>query len=343
MRKRLQKSPAQGPNLVQVAARAGCSTASVSRVLNAPARVRPDIRARVESAIEDLGYRPNSAARALRSRRSHIIGIVIPTLNYAIYAGLVQGLQKGLAASGYSLVVATHEYDLDRESEQARILVERGIEGLAFVGGLHKSELLRLLNSTGVPYINTYVYAPERATSCIGFDNRAASAQIAEFLLELGHRKFGVISALTAANDRAGERVAGVRSALEQHGLELPRASVYECAYSIESGREGFRYLHALPSRPTAVICGNDVLAMGALIECKALRVTVPKSVSIVGFDNVEFAAHLDPPLTTVDVPAQAMGEAAADWLIRRARSEVASSVFIEPKLVVRRSTGRAP
>jgi LacI family transcriptional regulator len=344
MGKRLQPEARKQVVLLDVAARAGCSTASVSRVLNQPDRVNDELRGRVEVAMRELGYAPNNAARALRSRRTHIMGIVIPTLNYAIYARLVEGLQIKLAEHGYSLLVATSEYDLGREEDRARVLLERGVEALVMVGDTHRPALYHLLESTGIPYVNTYVFRAEAAHPCVGFDNRQVTAQIAGFLLGLGHQRFGMISAVITGNDRAAERVAGVRGALEQHGLPLPPEAVYQCPYSIASGREGFRYLRSLAAPPTAVVCGNDVLAIGALIEARALGVRVPDDVSIVGFDNLEFAAHFDPPLTTIDVPAKEMGESAADLLVRRVTGKSAiRSIHLEPRLIVRRTTGPAP
>lgn len=331
-------------SLLDVAARAGCSTASVSRVLNQPDLVRESLRARVQAAMAELGYVPNSAARALRSRRTHIMGIVIPTLGYAIYARLVEGLQRRLQTLGYSLLVATSEYDLVEEEQRARLLIERGVEGLVLVGETHRPELYRHLEASSTPYVNTYVYRDAISRPCVGFDNRVATSRITEFLLGLGHRSFGVISAITAGNDRAAERVAGVRATLERRGLALPSSSVYERPYSIASGREGFRYLMGTQRPPTAIVCGNDVLAIGALIEARASNVSVPGAVSVVGFDNLELAANVEPPLTTLDVPAGEMGERAADFLAARVSGQsVLPSIHVEPRLIVRGTTGPAP
>ncbi len=344
MRKRLQRIVQEQVNLADVAARAGCSTASVSRVLNQPGLVKEELRSRVEAAMRDLGYVPNSAARALRSRRTHIVGIVIPTLNYAMYAQLVEGLQRRLQEHGFSLLVATSEYDLAQEVQRAKVLQERGVEGVVLVGETHHPELYRYLESKGVPYVNTYVYRSDGVHPCVGFDNRRATADVTEFLLGLGHRHFGVISAITAGNDRASERVAGVQVALDAHGLRLPAAAVYERPYSIASGREGFRYLRGLSAPPTAIVCGNDVLAIGALMEARAMGVRVPDDVSIVGFDNLELAANIEPPLTTVDVPAAEMGERAADFLAARVAGQaVLRAVHLAPTLIARRTTGPAP
>jgi LacI family transcriptional regulator len=344
VRKRLQKVTGGQVSLLDVAKRAGCSTASVSRVLNLPDRVKDELRKRVLAAMRDLGYVPNSAARALRSRRTHIMGIVIPTLNYAMYARLVEGVQQRLVHHGYSLLVATSEYDLASEEERARVLIERGVEGIVLIGDIHRPSLYEHLDSTDIPYVNTYVYRSDSAHPCIGFDNRRATAEVTQFLLGLGHRTFGVISAVTTGNDRAAERVAGVRTTLESYSLDLPPEAVYERPYSIASGREGFRYLHGLANPPTAIVCGNDVLAIGAMIEARALGVAVPERVSIVGFDNLELAANLEPPLTTVDVPATEMGERAADFLVCRVTNQpVLQSLNLEPTLIVRRTSGAAP
>lgn len=341
MAKRLQKGAIRGVRLADVANSAGCSTATVSRVLNDPERVNPEVRDRVLAAMRELGYMPNSAARALRSQRSHIMGIVIPTLHHAIYARLVEGMQRKLAERWYSLLVATFEYDLRREREQAHLLIERGVEGLAMVGELHEPELYEDMQRLRLPYVNTYVYRPDALHPCVGFDNCQVMEQVVDYLTGLGHRRFGMISGITANNDRAAQRLLGVRKALEKHGLKLSKELVYERPFAIASGREGLRYLRSLNPPPTAIVCGNDILAMGAVIECGALKLKIPRQVSIVGFDNLEFASFLDPPLTTMEVPASYMGERAAELLLHRVLGEsTVPSVQIDPRLVVRRSTG---
>lgn len=344
MIKRLQNINNIQPSLQDVANRVGCSTATVSRVLNKPESVKAALRNKVMNAMEELGYLPNSAARALRSRRTHIMGIVIPTLNYAIYARLVEGLQQKLAMNGYSLLVATSDYNLFEEVNQARVLIERGVEGLVLVGNVHEASLYELLETSKTPYTNTYVYQDGNVHPCIGFDNKHATSKITEYLLNLGHTKFGVISAILIGNDRASERVAGVRTTLDTFGLSLEDEFVYQCPYSIAGGREGFRYLLSLKNKPTAIICGNDVLAMGALIEARSLSIQIPSAASIVGFDNLEFSAHLEPPLTTIDVPAKEMGESAAEYLVQKVTGRTAiQSLHLEPRLIVRKTSGPAP
>lgn len=336
------KSAARRVRLLDVAKRAACSTATVSRALNTPDIVAPEVRRQIAAAMRELGYVPDNAARALRSRRTRLMGIVIPTLDHAIYARLVESMEARLADHGYSLMVASHNYDLAREVAQARVLIGRGMDGLAFVGALHDPGLKELIERAGIPFVNTYVATGE--DPAVGFDNCLATEAITEYLLTLGHRVFGVVSAIVAGNDRAADRVAGVRLALRRHGLDLPPDAVFERPYSIPSGREGLRHLVARRPRPTAIVCGNDVMAMGALAECRALGLRVPDDLSIVGIDDIEFAAHLDPPLTTLAVPAAEMGRRAADVLVEGAAGRpLPRRSPVEPRLIVRGTTGPAP
>jgi LacI family transcriptional regulator len=343
-RKRLQKKPTDSVRVSDVARLAGCSTATVSRVQNTPDLVSAETRERVQAAIRALSYMPNSAARALRSNRSRMIGIVIPTLNHAIYANLVDTAQQRFADEGYSLLVATFDYDLDREKEQTAVLIERGAEGLVLVGESHHPDFYPMLAAADVPYINTYVFSPDGPHPCVGIDNRQASMEIAEFLYGLGHRNFGIICALMAGNDRAATRVAGIREALERHGIRIDPTAIIERPYSIPSGREALRLLQALSPRPTAVICGNDILAFGAIIECHAMNLGIPDDISIVGFDNLDFTAHINPPLTTMDVPAKEMGDGAARFLLDTLKGRITmQKIRLEPRLIARRTTAPVP
>jgi LacI family transcriptional regulator len=330
--------------VVDVARLARCSTATVSRVQNTPHLVSAETRSRVHAAIRKLGYMPNSAARALRSHRSRMIGTVIPTLNHAIFASFVEAVQRRLTDGGYSLLVASFEYDLDHEAEQASLLIERGAEGLILVGAQHRPALYRMMESAGIPYINAYVYRPDGPHPCVGIDNQQAMSDVAEFLYSLGHRRFGVISGATAENDRAAARIRGIREALAAHGVALPQDAIVERPYSIANGRESLRILVGRKPSPTAIICGNDILAFGALIECRELGLAVPEKISIAGFDNLDFAPQISPPLTTMEMPADEMGRSAAAFLLDTlAGRPTPLKVQLEPKLIARRTTGVAP
>jgi LacI family transcriptional regulator len=339
-KRRKQKAKSAAIRLSDVAKRAGYSTATVSRVLNTPDAVNPQARERVNAAISELGYLRNGAAGALRSRRTRTIGAVIPTLDHAIYARLVGSLQGAASENAYSLLVTTSGFQVDRELRQARLLVERGAEGLVLVGHTHSAELYSLLDGKNIPYINTYTYRPTSNHPSVGFDNRAASAQIARFLFDLGHRQFALIVGFRMDNDRVKDRIEGAVAALAQRGVLVPDALIVEEPYSIEGGREGLRRILDSGGHPTAVICGSDVLAFGAIIECDDRSIAVPRDLSVAGFDDLDFAAHLRPPLTTIKVPAVEMGQRAAEYLLARLGGKPHASHYpLDTNLILRQST----
>jgi len=340
---RQKKSRPRDPSIVRlsdVAKRAGCSAATVSRVLNKPDRVNPVVRKRVDIAIEELGYLRNGAARALRSRRTRTIGAIIPTLDHAIYAHLLSALQACTSEHGYSLLVTTSGFQIEQELRQARLLVERGAEGIVLVGHTHSEALYAALETNGIPFVNTYTYKPESPHASVGFDNRAAARQIVDYLIDLGHRDFAIMVGFQKDNDRVKDRVAGALDAIAARRIATVAPVVVEEPYSIEGGREGLRRILGSGPGPTAIVCGSDVLAFGAIIECDSMGVAVPQQVSIVGFDDLEFAAHLRPPLTTVRVPAAEMGRRAGELLIAHIGGQPHAAHYpLETNLILRRST----
>ena len=196
--------------LSDVAKRAGCSAATVSRVLNKPDRVDPAARKRVDAAIAELGYLRNGAARALRSRRTRTIGAIIPTLDHAIYAHLLSALQACTSEHGYSLLVTTSGFQIEQELRQARLLVERGAEGIVLVGHTHSPALYAALETNGIPFVNTYTYKPDSPHASVGFDNRAASRQIVDYLIDLGHPDFVIMVGFQKDNHQVNDRIAEV-------------------------------------------------------------------------------------------------------------------------------------
>jgi LacI family transcriptional regulator len=321
------------PKVIDVARRAEVSTATVSRVLNRPDSVRAELRARVLQVIEEIGFVPNAGARALSLNRSGNIGLLIPTVDNAIFANGIQAFQKNLSTQGFQMLLATSEYDLDKESQQAMNLVSRGVEALAIFGRSQRPELLQFLVQRRMPYVHVGVdHAPLKAY-CIGFDNQAVMDKVVRYLVDLRHTRIAMIAGITDHNDRAHDRVKGVRRALKACGLSLPKEYLVEQPYQ----------LLELSKPPTAVICGNDVLALGALIECQRMGFNVPGQISIVGFDDLEISRHFCPSLTTVHVPTEQMWERAADYLVKRLRGEtISKSLNIDVSLIVRESTGAA-
>jgi LacI family transcriptional regulator len=326
--------------LQDVARDARVSAATASRALSTPDKVRPATLARVLAAARARGYVLDGAARALRERRTRTIGAVIPTLDNAIFAHATHALQKALERRGYTLLLACHEFDLAVEAHLARQLIERGVDGLVLVGLDHDGELFRTLGTAGVPYLLTWVLDRSGRHPCVGFDNRAAVTRVIQYLADIGHRDFAMIAGETLHNDRARDRVEGVIAALAARSLALPPGRLIERPYTFAAGRDAMRLLAALAPRPTAVVCGNDVLAIGALAECRALGVAVPGDLSLTGFDDLEFAAMATPTLTTIRVPSHALGDASAQALLKMVAGEATGCCHeLGVDLVVRETT----
>lgn len=330
--------------LQDVARAAEVSLSTASRALSEPALVHPQTRERVAAAVRMLGYVPHGVARALASRRSRTVGAVVPTLDNPIFAHSTQALQRALAEAGYTLLLASHEYDPDTEFKVTRALVERGVDGLALVGTDHSPELYGFLAHSGVPFELTWAIDPDRHHHCIGFSNRLGSIRITQHLLDHGHRDIAMVSGYTAHNDRARERATGVREALAAHGIAMPAHRYAETAFSVASGRAALVTLLTGRPAPTAIACGNDLLAFGVLLECASRGIDVPRQMSVVGFDDIELAAEVAPPLTTIHIPTATIGRRAAERLLARLQGKRVSRIEEVPvELVVRGSTGPVP
>ncbi len=335
---------ASSVKLTDVARFAACSPATVSRVLNGNTRVDAEARERVLNAVAKLGYVPNASARALRSMQTRLVGAVIPTLDHAIYATMVDSLQARLSEKHVSLILGTSMYDISSEFEQVRLLVERGVEALILVGARHHPGTTALLERRRIPYVQTYTFDPAKPGRTIGFDNEKAGRSAARFLLDLGHRRFAMIAGITHDNDRAAGRVAGFLGELARNGIARAAVPVEEGVYTIGAGAAAMRRLLLLSVRPTAVFCGSDILAAGAVKYCAEAGVAVPGAVSVIGFDNLEIAELASPELTTLEVPAREMGRLAADYvLLTPMQRRYFQQRELAIKLVVRGSAGMAP
>jgi LacI family transcriptional regulator len=314
----------------------------VSRVLNRPEKVSPEVRERVMRAMAELGYVRDGAARALASRQSLTIGNVVPTLGIGIFASGVAALQRRLSEYGYQLLVAASDYDEAKEAHQVRALIERGVDGIALVGQRHAPEVYQLLRSRQLPYVNTYQFDGHSPHPCIGFDNRTGSFTLTRHLIDLGHRNFGVITAPPSLNDRIAARLKGILDCLDDAGIGVAARHVREvAAQSIVEGRSATRALLTAHPDLTAIYCTTDTLAIGTLCECQALGIRVPEHVSVAGFSDLEIVSQLDPPLSTVHIPADRIGTSTADFLIDRINGKTGpSKIEVEASVIIRRSTG---
>ncbi len=349
-----RRSPS-GIRLADIAARAGVSTATVSRALNEPDKVSPDLRQRVLDTVDELNWVPHAAAKALASHRTRTIGVIMAgSLGHENMAHELEALQKHLAAAGYSVLLAFSELDDEQELAQTRVLLERGVDALVLHSESHHEKLWRLLEVQKTPVVFTRTATGLPGYTTVGYDMYAAFAQLAQHLLDLEHEQFGMMLLTTPQQEqqqipepdlRVKPALAGVSDKLASRGLSIRTEHITSTWFSVDKGLECCRQIMAATPRPTALICMNDYMAIGAMLECQAMGLHVPNDISIVGFDDIEWAALCKPPLTTVRAPDAAMGQATAECILDAVAGVTAAPTRheLEVELVLRASTGPAP
>ncbi|NND17746.1 MAG: substrate-binding domain-containing protein, partial [Silicimonas sp.] len=247
----------------------------------------------------------------------HTIGAIIPTMENAIFARGLQAFQETLDDLGYTLLVSSTAYRPDVEAEQIRALVARGADGLLLIGYERDQSVYEYLERQTIPTLVAWAYSKDSAHPSIGFDNRASMQALAEEVVSMGHRRIAVISGIVEGNDRAAGRLQGIKDAMVSNGLDPSELPVIETPYEIENGSNAFEDLWGLITKPTVVMCGNDVLAVGAIQRAIEMGIRIPDDVSVTGFDDLELARIVTPRLTTVHVPHRQMGHEAARELIQ--------------------------
>jgi LacI family transcriptional regulator len=326
----------------QVAKMAGVSTATVSRALNKPDTVSEAVKKKIERIIKRIGYIPNAGARSLMLKRTGSIGVIVPTLDNAIFAQGLEEFQRQLSQSGYQMLVASTNYDPEIENQQMRNLLLQGVEGIAMFGSSQKLELIRLLRTRKLPYIHIGTLDTPLNGYAAGFDNKKAIQLGVEYLVQVGHRNFGMIAGKTENNDRARDRVDGVVELLKRNRIVLKKESIIEVPYQIQDARIALKKLLQINPSISAVVCGNDVLAIGALLEAQSQGIKIPYQCSILGFDNLELSRHIQPSLSTIHIDAIGMWSKAAHHLMSQINgiNRLPRKILADVSLVIRDSTG---
>ena len=319
-----------------VARRARVSTATVSRVLNNGASVKSTTRARVLKVMQELNYSPNLHAQSLAGGRSRTIGVIVSNIENPFFLDIYKTVEAGAHAAGYELVMANTDYSAERLVASIRLMLGRRPAGLAVIVSEMDATLIQELSSQPIPVVFYDVGTPRHNITNIRVDYRSGMTTLASYLYSLGHRRVGYIGH-HASLGPINERVQSLRDATDkQPDLELEMASGDD---SLEGGRQAARLLLARSPRPTALVCVNDVMAVGALREVRARGLRCPEDISVTGFDNVSLAQFSVPTLTTVHIPRTRIGRVICECLMA-ADGPREHEFVIEPELVVRDSTG---
>ncbi|MYG53017.1 MAG: LacI family DNA-binding transcriptional regulator [Rhodospirillaceae bacterium] len=304
------------PGIVDVAERAKVSPATVSRYFNDPDIVRYRTRERIRKAVEDLGYVRNRAMRSMVGGATGSIGLVIPTIDNAIFSEMLQAFSSALATHGRTMLIAAHGYDLAREAVLVHSLSEQRVDALALIGLEHRPETLAQIERQGIPAAMLWNYRPDQDWPCIGFDNELAGRLAAEHLLTLGHRDILFATAEERSNDRAADRRRGALDAVRGAGLPVSEGRRIVCPYDIRMSKELIAGTLRAGDRPSAIFAGNDVIAQGALFAATSLGIRVPDDLSVIGIGDFRGSDAFEPGLTTVRIPARRIGRLAADALV---------------------------
>jgi LacI family transcriptional regulator len=312
--------------IADVASRARVSTATVSRVLAGHGRARPETRERVFSAARELGYRPSGVARSLRQRATRTLGLIITDIENPFFPQLVRAVEDAARDHGYAILLCNAADDPERESGYLDLLVDRWVDGVVIaassLGGRHREWLadaplpIVLINSTD----------QEIGLPTIASDNRAGGALAAAHLAEIGHRRFGLIAA-PERNIDAPDRLAGARDALQAAGIADSAIHVARGGPGVAGGERAAAEILARDPTVTALVAYNDLMAIGAMRAIRAAGLRIPADVSVTGFDDVDLAAYVDPPLTTISQATAEMGHWAVDRLTRELADRVSARV----------------
>ncbi len=326
-------------SLERVARRARVSTATVSRVLNNTGPVKSSTRARVLKAIEAFKYSPNLHARSLAGGQSRSIGVIVSNIDNPFFLDVYRAVETRAHDAGYEVIMAHTDYTSERLVSSIRLMIGRRVAGLAAIVSEMDSALITELSAQRIPVVFYDVGTPRRNITNIRVDYASGMAKLTSYLYSLGHRRLGFL-AHHATLGPVNERQKSVLAAARRHrGVQVATAADTD---TLEGGRRAARALLDAHPRVTAVVCVNDLMAVGAMRELRTRGRRVPEDVSVTGFDNITLAQFCQPALTTVHIPSDTIGETVCDFLMNPGKSPLPHEFVIDPELVLRESTGPA-
>lgn len=326
-------------SLERVARRARVSTATVSRVLNNTGPVKSSTRARVLKAIEAFKYSPNLHARSLAGGQSRSIGVIVSNIDNPFFLDVYRAVETRAHDAGYEVVMAHTDYTSERLVSSIRLMIGRRVAGLAAIVSEMDSALITELSAQRIPVVFYDVGTPRRNITNIRVDYASGMSKLTSYLYSLGHRRLGFL-AHHATLGPVNERQKSVLAAARRHrGVQVATAAD---ADTLEGGRRAARALLDAHPRVTAVVCVNDLMAVGAMRELRTRGRRIPEDVSVTGFDNITLAQFCQPALTTVHIPSDTIGETVCDFLMNPGKSPLPHEFVIDPELVLRESTGPA-
>lgn len=300
-------------SIQDVAAQAGVSVATVSRVFNTPDKVTTATQVNVRRVADALGYLPNASARTLRTQRSRVLGVVLPTLLNPVFAECLEGIASAATAAGYSILPITTQYQLDLEERAVQVLLASNVDAMVLVvSSPATSQALKKLADAGTPYVLAYNRHVDHP--CVSVDSEQAVAELVARLVALGHRNIAMISGQLAASDRAQQRCRGFLRGMQ--AADLDGSSLLEVPF-VTTAIDDICRLLMRPQRPTALVCSNDLLAIRSIRAAHLAGLAVPHDLSVAGFDGIALGQDLTPVLSTVTQPNADIGQRSVALLVQ--------------------------
>ncbi len=333
--------------IFDVAERAGVSYSTVSRVVNDFTHVKPATRAKVQAAMEELGYVANLKARSLAGGRSRVIGVLIYDLNTNYSVEVVRGIDEEVAILDYDMILSTSHHRRKKEADHVTNLTSGLVDGLLIVLPSNLDAYVENLEDLNYPFVLIdHQGLGREGSGSVEATNIQGGYDATRHLLDLGHRRIGIITGPYSdprAVNCAGDRLAGYQTALEEAGIPFDPALVHEGNFLFESGREGGERLLALETPPTAIFAGSDESAFGVMSVAKKRGLSVPNDLSVVGFDDIPEASYRQPGLTTIRQPLREMGRLATRMLIEHLENneEPLNRVEVPTTLKIRATTAQ--
>jgi LacI family gluconate utilization system Gnt-I transcriptional repressor len=317
-------------SLRDIADLAGVSTITASRALRGLASVTPATRLHVTGIADRLGYVPNQVASSLRSQRTGLIAVVMPTVAGSIFAETVESISRVVSKAGYQIIIGESSYDIEREQSVLQALVQRRPDGIIIAGVNHTDATRELLSALRVPVVEIWDLTDRPIDSVVGFSNKTAAQCFTQSLIDKGYRRFGLASGPMEQQNRALQRAHGHLEALRGAGLESVGSVVIPYFLGmLHSGETLLEFVRANPEMD-CLFCTNELIAIGATVQCRRAGLRVPEDIAIVGFGDVEAASLIDPPLTTVKIFGSRMGEEAARIICERLAGQGGASQSID-------------
>lgn len=332
-------------NIKDVAKRAGVSVGTVSNVISGIARVGRERRERVLDAVRELGYHPSDVARSLKLRRTNMLGLVVSDITNPFFSQLVRGAEEAALKHGYLLLTFNTDDQLEREKQVLSVLRGRRVDGILLVVAPVQHDVTHIMETMarGTPVVCLDRVPRGISVDSVTVDNAKAARECVKHLLELGHRRIGILTGSTKLTT-ARERLRGYKQALQAYGLSIDATLVREGNFRIDSGYELASQLLRGDRRPTALFASNGLMAMGALRAVADVGLRCPKDVAVATFDDLPLSELLSPPLTSVAQPAYQIGYEGARILLDRIKSKGGGSkvtkVVLQAELKIRESTG---